>query len=344
MLTELTDVSGFLFIGDPHLASVAPGRRKDPDFAGTVLDKLEQAIALANAENLQPVILGDLFHREKDSGNALKTRLLRVFRKARKKPLCLVGNHDLEETDLTDDTALAVIAESGCLDLLQNGPFGLFDCEGVLVGLGSTPYGKEIPQDVSGLFSRAPDQVIWVTHADIQFGQPFPQSIKPFGIRGCDMVVNGHLHKEQPSILVDGTLWVNPGNITRVSVEALDHVPGVLRWTPLDGLLRIPLRYQPGSEVFDLRGRLTLNADTGELSVPSESEFVQQLKNLTQPKTQTGAILLAEELREVTRLEKVSNDALFLLFSLLPEVDPASLGIEPNDPTPPLSVSSESLL
>lgn len=325
-------ISGFLFIGDPHLATTAPGRRKDKDFAGTVLDKLGQAIAIANAENLQPIILGDLFHREKDSGNSLKTRLLRELRRAKHKVACLVGNHDLEEADLTDDTALAVIAESGCLDLLQDGAFGLFDCDGVLVGIGSTPYGKKIPQDVTGLFSTSPDQVIWITHADVQFGQPFPQSIKPFGIRGCDMVVNGHLHKEQPSVLSEGTLWVNPGNITRVGVDAIEHVPGVLRWTPVGGLLRIPLRYQPGSEVFDLRGRLTLNADTGELVTPSESEFVQRLRDLTQPRSQTGAILLVEELREVAQTEKVSAEALSLLFSLLPEVDEALLEVKLPEP------------
>lgn len=328
-------ISGFLFIGDPHLASVAPGRRRDEDFSATVIDKLRQAFTLANAENLQPVILGDLFHRERDPGNAMKTRLLRELRRSTHRVCCLVGNHDLQETELTDDTALAVIAESGCLDLLQGGAHRLFDCEGLLVGLGATPYGKTIPQDVSGLFPETPDQVFWITHADIQFGQPFPQSIKPFGIKGCDFVINGHLHKEQPSVLCESTLWVNPGNITRVSVDAMDHVPGVLRWTPAGGLLRIPLQHRPGTEVFDLRGRLTLDAGTGDLEIPSESEFVRRLQEMAQPRSQAGAELLVEELRDVAKAEKVTEEALALLFSLLPEVDSALLEIVPEPVSPP---------
>lgn len=321
MGTKILEAQGFLFIGDPHLASRAPGRRKDVDFVATVVDKLQQAFAIANDQDLQPVIIGDLFHRERDSDNRMKTLLFRALRSSHRIPWCLVGNHDLQETELTDETALAVIAASGTLDLMEGGAHALVDCGGLLVGLGATPYGQPIPASVPHLFSPIPDQVLWVTHADIQFQQPFPQSLEPFEIEGCDIVVNGHLHKEQPSVLKGSTLWVNPGNITRVSVDTLDHVPGVLRWTPVDGLLRIPLNYLPGAEVFDLRGRLTLQGSAeGEIELP-ESEFVRQLQTMAQPKSTAGASLLMSELREAAQSEKISEEAWTLLLSLMPELD-----------------------
>lgn len=326
MTMEIIKASGFLFIGDPHLASRAPGRRTDPDFAATVCDKLAQSFEIAEKENLQPVILGDLFHRETDSEAHMLTLLFNILRRSSRKPWCLVGNHDLQEAKLTSATALAAVAATGLLSLIEEGAFGLVDCGGVLVGIGGTPYGRPVPHDVRELFGTPPDQVIWLTHTDIRFKQNYPGALEPFEITGCDLVVNGHMHLEQPSWQAASTLWVNPGNITRVSVDAFDHIPGVLRWTPMGGLTRIPLRFLPGEDVFDLRGRLTADPVLwdGNKDTPQPSHFVEQLKALAENKSRAGASRLAEDLLAVAEEEKVSEAAIGLLLGLLPEVDVSS--------------------
>ncbi len=322
--------NGFLFIGDPHIASTAPGRRKDADYPAVVADKLIQAFAIANAENLQPVITGDLFHRERDTESAMLVRLFRALRTSNRIPWCLVGNHDLEETQVTDRVALAAVAETGLLDLIQNGAHAtLVECQGILVGLGGTPYGMDIPGQVRGLFQEPPDQVLWVTHTDVRFKQAYPGALEPFEIDGCDLVVNGHMHLEQPSVQAGRTLWVNPGNITRVSVDAIDHKPGVLLWTPLGGLGRRELRFAPVTEVFNLQGRLTLGdtaaaenwKDVGGIAAGtvSRSEFAQMLAESVQLRTGSGQAVLASELVAVAQEEKIPEAALRLLLGLLPE-------------------------
>ncbi|MHB1666165.1 metallophosphoesterase family protein [Thiomonas sp.] len=321
----LTNTQGFLFIGDPHIASTSPGRRKDADFAATVAGSLSEAFRLANRLCLQPVILGDLFHRERDSEARMLVHLFRALRLAERTPWCLVGNHDLEEHILTDRTTLAAVAETGLLQLIGNGAFDLIDCNGVLVGLGGTPYGQAIPQSVEGLFAETPDQAIWITHTDVRFKQAYPGALEPFAIAGCDLVVNGHMHLEQPSVQVGHTLWVNPGNITRVSVDALDYAPGVLAWTPLEGLRRYPIAHAPGVEVFNLQGRLSTADDApnalaaGVAAISHRSDFVRMLVEDVQSRSGSGAAVLAAELEKVAEEERIAPEVLRLLFTLIPD-------------------------
>src|SRR5688500_5680347 len=65
MPDPLRAYTGLLCIGDPHLASRAPGFRKD-DYPRNILAKLEWAMNYAETNELLPVILGDLFHYPRD--------------------------------------------------------------------------------------------------------------------------------------------------------------------------------------------------------------------------------------------------------------------------------------
>lgn len=330
MTEKILQVAGFLFIGDPHLASNAPGRRTDADFAAVVCDKLKQSFDIAERENLQPVILGDLFHRQNDTEAHMLTTLFNTLRPLSKVPWCLVGNHDLQEAQLTSNTSLAAVRATGLLDLIEEGAFRLIDCGGVLVGLGGTPYGMTIPKSVVGKFKPEPDQVIWITHTDVRFKQNYPGALEPFEVAGCDLIINGHMHLEQPSWQAGSTLWVNPGNITRVSVDAFEHVPGVLKWTPLGGLKRIPLKYRASSEVFDRRGKLTeetVKKGSG-LTGEEASGFVDQLRALATDKGQAGSSRLAEDLLEVAQEEKVSAAAIKLVLGLLPDADLTNIDLD----------------
>src|SRR3546814_18445040 len=112
-IPEPIEADGLLFIGDPHISSQRPGRRKDKDFAATVLGTLDSAIRVANERRLVPVILGDLYDRPKEDDEALKTRVIRSMRKAWLVPIILVGTHNKRHPVLTDGDTLASNSAAG---------------------------------------------------------------------------------------------------------------------------------------------------------------------------------------------------------------------------------------
>lgn len=291
LFTNYDKASGIVFIGDPHVSSRHPGRRLESDDETIIVttDKLSQAIDIANKFNAVPVILGDLFNQAKDSKAWLITLVARALRKAIHKPLCLPGNHDLLATDVTDDTALAAVAECGLITLLPhaNGPTCTFLFNGVRVGLGGTIHGESIPESVVGLFGDDdPERVVWVTHHDIAFEGAYPGSVDPYPIAGCDLVVNGHMHRTKEPILCGNTNWTCPGNIYRQTISDADHVPAVWHWDPTMEIPHMePLRYIKG--VFDWTGKNTVSR-AGEL-VPEAHAAEQALTFVSELKASLGA-------------------------------------------------------
>lgn len=286
--------AGLLFIGDPHMTCVRPGRRLEENFVAVTADKLAQAREIAQANNLYPVLLGDLFEnpKEKKAGTAKvvedRGRLIRAYAKAMgltetspPTEACIIpGNHDKDEVRLTNDTTLKILADLEFIKVIEpSGAFAIFNIDGKRVGLGGTPYGEVIPTDVRGAFGNEPvDTVIWITHGLFCFDERPPGVPDPFEILGCDMVVNGHDHTTQKPKQCGQTRWFNPGNITRMSVDCVDHIPSVWEWKPGQvDLGQRPLRYN--AQAFDLQG-LRVAADvTGahEEQLRQQSRFAALL-------------------------------------------------------------------
>jgi len=300
MLT-LNDYSGILFIGDPHLWSKSPGKRLDPSFTLTVLNKIEQAIIIANEQNLYPFFLGDLFHDDDDNDTLMLVLLTKILKKAKFPPATLVGNHEKTQTTLTDDTPLALLREAGVIHTVEkNEIFAKFTINGQAFYLGGTPYGQKIPTDVASLLdkkeSKNKDSIIWTTHADFAFGKTYPGSIPLPEIKNCFMSINGHIHDTKKSIAVGKTKWWNPGNITRMSIDQKDHIPQVWKWTPELGneLLPIPLVYE--KNIFNLLGTQIEATEKApqEFEPIKISSFVNLLKQNelpTQKTTDDGAYI-----------------------------------------------------
>lgn len=267
---------GLLVIGDPHVGSRRPGRRKDADWPAPILAKLERCVAIANARNLAPVILGDIFERAVEPDESLKARLIRLFKAFGIRPLANVGNHDIANTMLSDADSLAVLGLCDVLDVVAvSGPVRAFHIGQHRLGLGMTPYGQAVPTDVEGTFPEA-DAVAWFTHHDIAFEGAYPGAVPPFPIAGCDLVVNGHIHTTKRPIQAGATRWTNPGNIARQSVDLIDHVPRA--WIlGADGRLQ-PEALPHAADVFDLTGRVVEAADGGAVAAAVESAFVSLLQ------------------------------------------------------------------
>ena len=327
MMQDYTKADGFLFIGDPHISSRKPGRRVENEFTiiDVTVDKLDQAIDIANANNWVPLILGDLFDKSKDSKARLMTLLFKTLRKARHPVFCLPGNHDMLATDVTDDTALAAVEAAGVIHLLHtsNAIGATFRFGQARVALGSTLHGDPILTNATGLSgTEGVDTVVWLTHHDIAFEGAYPGSLAPHPIEGVQLLVNGHMHRTQPSILQGDTWWVNPGNIFRQTIADAKHVPAVWSWTPgMDVPERHPLRYI--EHVFDWTGKaiasqmgdvVPTNADDTE----QESLFVEQLQaslSSELPKTSAGDVLV-EDMNVVTETLKPSDDVLKIIQAL----------------------------
>jgi hypothetical protein len=273
---DLRTCGGVLIIGDPHVGSRRPGRRKDPDWPGPVLAKLEHCAALARERDLATVILGDLFDRPVERDEGLKASLVRILKGFPHRPLVNVGNHDIEHTTLSDGDTLALLGLCDVVDVVsRSGPALELSLPGRRLGLGMTPFGQAIPQDVTGSFG-AVDSLVWFTHHDIAFEGAYPGAQPPFAVEGCDLVVNGHIHKSKTPLTAGRTRWANPGNIARQSVDLLDHVPRA--WILGDDGSLQPEVLPHLADVFDLTGRLVRAASGQEVVGAVESAFVSLLQ------------------------------------------------------------------
>lgn len=268
--------NGILVIGDPHVGSRRPGRRKDAQWPLPVLAKLERCVAIANERGLAVVILGDLFDRPVETDEALKSQLIRTLKAFRHRPIVNVGNHEIQHTTLTDGDTLALLGLCDVVDVVAaSAPVVSFQLGERRLGVGMTPYGQAIPTDVRGSFTGV-DLQAWFTHHDIAFDGGYPGAVPPFAVEGCDVLVNGHIHKTQKAVLAGRTRWLNPGNITRQSVDLVDHVPRAWLLDAGGDLEAQPLPFE--TNVFDLTGRVVDAAGGSVVAREVESAFVTLLQ------------------------------------------------------------------
>ena len=260
--------SGLLFVGDPHMTCVRPGRRIEENFLEEVpLDRISQAREIAEERDLFMVFVGDMT----DNPNKFKAgtakvvedrgRLIAGFAKAMNVRECVTipGNHDKHEVRLTPDCTLAQMRDLRLIDVIEpGGVYAIIDIDGQKVGLGGTPYGEPIPKDVRALFSEPIDRCVWITHDLFIFDHKIPVLRDPPEIKGVDLAVNGHDHETQAPRQIGQTHWHNIGNITRMAVDQVNHVPAVWQWDPKGGMHQHVLAYN--KDAFDLVG-LQVQAD-----------------------------------------------------------------------------------
>lgn len=248
-------MNGFLFIGDPHLASKAPGRRTD-DYVASVLGKLAHAAQIARENDLVPVILGDLFHRARENDVPTLSRLVEVLNSFNMTPIVLGGNHDKQETLLREADALNLLSLTGVVEVYdgETREARRFEMQGRTVALWVAPYGATIPQSIE---APGADVVALITHHDLAFEGAHPGVALLHEIKGCTFVVNGHMHKTAPSVVMGEMVWHNPGNIEPVSVDCIDHKPAVWSWQVGQPVGSLEPHWLPHvRDCFDLTGLL----------------------------------------------------------------------------------------
>ncbi len=284
--------TGFLFIGDPHLSSIRPGSRKKEDWIAVCLDKVKQAIDIANDRNAIPIFLGDMFHKGTENNNKLKNGLLEILASANHKPIVNVGNHDLKETELTDDLAIVMLKASRVAYVIDQ--ITAFEINNFCLVI--IPYGKEIPKELPRY-----NKTVLVTHDDFYFDGGYPGSIKPFEISGVAAVVNGHVHGFQKPTKIGDTIWYNPGTILRRNIDEQEHKPAVMFMDFAGNVTMIPLAVK--HDVF--------NQDVPHVLEPEKqiarTKFVKALQAVVQydrERTEDGSAIM-QTLDELLNQKKV---------------------------------------
>ena len=281
--------AGLLFIGDPHLASRPPGFRKD-DYPAAILKKLRWALDYARDNRLLPVLLGDLFDFPRDNANWVLVQLMQLLDGV----LAICGNHDCKENALGENDTLSVLEAAGAVRLLdRTGPWAGKIGERIVL-VGGTSWGQKLPKSFDRASPAEADVagpeplVFWVCHHDLRFpGYEDSARFDCKEIPGIDVVVNGHIHRDLGRVKCGGTLWINPGNIARVSRSDASrrHVPSVLRvdvTTAGYDRRRIPVPHEPFDDVF--------HADVAGADVAADqSAFVRELAALESVRTASGA-------------------------------------------------------
>jgi hypothetical protein len=244
-----TDYKGLLFIGDPHLASQVPGFRKD-DFPRVALEKLRFCLDHARENNLLPAILGDLFHWPRDNANWLVGEVIALLRV--QEVLAIHGNHDCREDSLLDHDSFSILDKAMALRRVDEAHPWMGAMNGRKVIIGGSCWGQPIP---SGWDKDPGAFVAWLTHHDLKVPGYDQGYFAPRPLPGIQLMVNGHIHRTLDDVICDGTTWVTPGNIVRVSRSDASrlHVPSVLRvdiHTEGWEMTRVHVPHSPFENVF----------------------------------------------------------------------------------------------
>ena len=271
---------GLFMVCDPHVAGTPPGQRL-PGYSEQILDKLAACRDEAARLEMPFVIMGDLFHWPRDNPNSLLVSLIELFRPYR--PWVLVGNHDKYQARLTPDVSVAVLEAAGCVNLLaEPGPALRLRTSSGEVVVGASPDGSPIPAQ----YQKSGDEtVVWLTHHNINFPDYLEKHVHMRELPGVDWVINGHIHRNQPTIRKGCTRWANPGNITRLKFSRynLDRELNAWIWRPgCEDLEPWPVPHLPFSEVFpdqELPAEPVKDEETGR------SAFIEGLERLAWRRT-----------------------------------------------------------
>ncbi len=312
---DVIGATGLLLIGDPHLADVPPGQRLAGYF-DQIMTKLEACLDHAADKGLAVVLLGDLFHWPRDNSNKMLVDLIGLFgtRKGNSRVWAVIGNHDKYQSRFTEDVSLAVLEAAGVLRLMKEpGPQFILEDGASRTLVCSTPEGSSLPKK----FDRRegdPETVVWLTHHNIQFPEFIDRAYTIKELPGIDWLINGHIHRPQPTITKGQTTWANPGNITRLTFtqRTMDREPAVAIWRPgCRDLEKWVVPFERFEDVFPNLEFLPEEEPTNE-----ESNYVKGLERLAWQRTQEGMGLRQFLTDNVTRTTREGQ----LIWELYEEV------------------------
>lgn len=241
-----------LFATDLHLKATRPSGRTDADFFATQLEKIDRLRMFAISANSDLVILGgDIFDRP-DSPHSVVIGAMRAFSAFPQPVYTVCGNHDVfgyNNTTLTT-SALGVLFASGALKKLDKlrlpGMYikGLHAYDPTDWCINDTDGNDEVLILVAHKFLTTKaipnDDFYLVSNVDAE--------------TNCGLILSGDIHQPHCVKTECGRWFVNPGSMTRMSVDDAERIPQAALITVAGydiDVKHLSLTTQTGSEVFD---------------------------------------------------------------------------------------------
>lgn len=241
-----------LFVGDMHLRSAQPARRKD-DFSEAQYKKVEHIFRVAKHYEAPIIQTGDVFDTETSD---LKTmvRYLPMFLNYEHGVYCAIGNHDVYGASITTvpRTALGLFASVGAVRLLGHEPVLIGNDQVAVCGTSYMHEGHPSPVDGKHNILVSHEMVlvdkIWKEQEHFTYAYDYAIQNS-----GWDVILCGHYHysfkQTQGNLLI-----LNPGAVVRIKASKGDMalVPSVVLYDTVtrknDWLPLSPV--EPSEKVF----------------------------------------------------------------------------------------------
>jgi DNA repair exonuclease SbcCD nuclease subunit len=277
-----------LFFTDVHISGRNPRARKD-NFLDTVLDKLNQIVALSVQKKCDFVLFGgDLFDSPSIS-NAVAGKTAKVFRNFNR-VIGIAGNHDLFGNNIENikATQLGLFEKAGLIDLLYKGERLIVNKNDLKLQITGTPSHFGIDEEnieddyVVTEVEENVDKSIHIIHGMLMEKQINPHmkivTIDEVSHTKADLTLTGHYHRGFSPINIDKKFFANPGSLSRVSADIgeINRRVGVLyiEISKYDIKLEfIPLKQEVGENVLD-RSHIEKN-QYKEIKI---EEFMREIK------------------------------------------------------------------
>jgi len=238
-----------IFATDPHFRATRPISRKDDDFFGTILGKLEKIRILS--KNYELVIFGgDIFDRP-DVPHSVVIKVMRAFSKFEVPVYTVIGNHDIfgYQGATVESSAMGTLLESGVVKRLDS-----FIMKGVAIYGIHAFDGEawELPE------SDAVKVIVahkLITNTPVPGGDCIPLR-KVAQATNANLILSGDIHYPHFEDDILGKTFVNPGSLSRMSITDRERYPQVAAITiESDGEIHCDLHVldsRPAECLFDL--------------------------------------------------------------------------------------------
>ena len=244
-------MSKIYFVPDVHLQEQSPRSRKD-SYPTTILEKLDYVVDYVNRNNGICIFLGDLFNAVNMPMNYFY-RVVDVFKKFKKTPLIIVGNHDYPRNneDLLPRTPLGLLHNIGLIEYLQH-----YEVDGKVM-IDGFHYWQPIQNTTQITSTTLPMKKICCAHCfyEDNFAEEHNLHIKDILSLNYDYYILGHLHKPMEDTRVGDSMIYRIGSLSRgtASQDQLDRDSVyILEYdTEYDVMKRISIPCLPAREVFN---------------------------------------------------------------------------------------------
>lgn len=262
----------FIYAADIHLTDKQPINRNTPVYPACV-DKFRKILEYGK-QYAAPVILGgDLFENPCPSYE-LFNRVLSALGTVPVDVYAIYGNHDVQYGQISgQNNALSALVQTGRIKLLGS--------EGIVIGKNvvyGVSYRKELYTDFSFLNIRDPKNAVVVTHQFMSDKKlPFNHvEVKDFKT-DVKLVLCAHLHDPFSARNASGTVFLNPGCITRLNRNEAYIDPKCVLVTGT-GIKYLPLGF-PKAEFNESevkKASFVKSVDEAKVEVQDIEQYIQE--------------------------------------------------------------------